>query len=574
VLLTVLGFAAVTAAWLDAAEQRRAAEERNEQLTRARDALQKTSKLADERARDANRNSYFGNVAAAHQLWQGNDVAAAQRALDRCPAEFRNWEWYYLQRLCRPELFMFRRHSGNAANVSRVALSPDGRLVASGGQGILGGNTVKIWEAVGGRRLASGSDDRSIRLWEVESGGELFALRGHAEPVVHVTFNGDGRRLAAASGLLIGSAGAVKIWDVSANPEVRTWRGPAGRLSACTALSPAAGRYAMAQAGIVDALLDSNEGVSVHDLKVSRALFRLRRPPKGKDPPSLNAFSPDGRLVAGVSDGLTVFEAASGKPLCTIPLPKQLGAMALVPVAFSSDGRLLAAAWTAYPETKLAFGVWEARTGKPIFQFADPAGKDPAGKQDIPQLPALAFSPDGKELAVTLVLFGAQFPGGGEMKMRIAGELQVWDVAARRRLTVRSCPHGLQGVAFSPDGTLLAAGGGTRSEGRVVAWETKGWREAFQLQGQAGSVNALAFNRDGSRLVTAGDDRLLKLWDTATGQKVLTLRGHTKAVTLVGFTPDGQSILSATGINLNIMNPETIQTMALPMEVKIWEARR
>ena len=60
-----------------------------------------------------------------------------------------------------------------------------------------------------GRRLASGSDDKTVRLWEVDSGQELRRFQGHASGVWSVAFSPDGRRLASGS-----SDQTVRLWEV------------------------------------------------------------------------------------------------------------------------------------------------------------------------------------------------------------------------------------------------------------------------------------------------------------------------------------------------------------------------
>jgi WD40 repeat protein len=133
---------------------------------------------------------------------------------------------------------------------------------------------------------------------------------------------------------------------------------------------------------------------------------------------------------------------------------------------------------------------------------------------------ALAFSPDSRGLAVAA-----------------KDRLTVWDVATRARLPWDDAREAFA-VAFSPDGKWVAA-----AEAKVVRLRdaTTG-RVEREFVGNSARVNALAFDRTGTRLVTGASDRRVQVWDVASGRELLSLTGVVEAVTAVAW--DGERIFA------------------------------
>ena len=133
---------------------------------------------ADRQRDEARTTAYASGMGLAQRAWEENNVPRARELLEEVPKEaagrnLRGFEWYYLSRLCHSEV---RTLEGHAHSVLAVAFSPDGR------------------------RLASGSADRTVKIWDSATGKELFTLNGHVDgPIVSVAFSPDGRRVAAGA---------------------------------------------------------------------------------------------------------------------------------------------------------------------------------------------------------------------------------------------------------------------------------------------------------------------------------------------------------------------------------------
>ena len=97
------------------------------------------------------------------------------------------------------------------------------------------------------------------------------------------------------------------------------------------------------------------------------------------------------------------------------------------------------------------------------------------------------------------------------------------------------------GVAFSPDGRLLAGGSDDET---VRLWDPATAKHRRTLTGHTNWVRGVAFSPDGRLLASGSDDETVRLWDPATGEHRRTLTGHTNWVRGVAFSPDGQLLAS------------------------------
>jgi WD40 repeat protein/serine/threonine protein kinase len=439
--------------------------------TRLRDALLEASAQrarAEEQEALVRRYLYFSQINMADRAWREAQIDRMQELLDEQRPEktgkkdLRGFEWYYLWRLCHSSLLTLRGHTG-----ASVAFSPDGK------------------------RLASGSWDNTVAVWDTTSGQEAITLKGHTDAVLCVTFSPDGKRLASAS-----QDGTVKVWDATSGQEVLTLRGHAGALHS-VAFSPDGRRLASAGSDKTVRVWNATSGQEALTLQGHTGVVQGV------------AFSPDGKRLASAGSDKTVrvWDATSGQEAFTLR-----GHTGMVfSLAFSPDGKRLASA--SQDET---VKMWDATSGREALTL----------QGHTSMVFSVAFSPDGKRLA----------SAGRDSAVK------VWDaMRGQQVLTLRGHIAPVNSVAFRPDGKRLASASQDRT---VKVWDATSGQEALALKGHTNRVFSVAFNPDGKRLASASWDNTVKVWDATSGQEALTLKGHTDAVLCVTFSPDGKRLAS------------------------------
>jgi WD40 repeat protein/energy-coupling factor transporter ATP-binding protein EcfA2 len=357
-----------------------------------------------------------------------------------------------------------------------------------------------------GRMLATGSADKTIRLWDVPTGKEKAVLAGHSFIVSSVSFSPDGQTLASGSW-----DETVRLWDVAKGQQKAMLVGRMG-LVCCVSFSPD-GRM-LAFASIVD------HRIWLWDLAAGRQKVVLAG---HTDSVWSVSFSPDGRTLASGSSDHTV-------RLWDVVTGEQKGLLtghtdSVVSVHFSPDGGNLASG--SWDQT---VRLWDVATGQQKNLLAGHSG----------HAQSVSFSPDGRTLAS-----GSGF-GRGSLKGNTMTDLdmtvRLWDVATgQQRVALAGYKNNIRSVSFSPDGLTLASGS---DDGTMRLWDLAPGLQKTVLEGHTDSVNSVSFAPNGRTLASASDDRTIRLWDLVTCQQKMKLDGHAEQVNSVAFAPDGASLVS------------------------------
>ncbi len=368
-------------------------------------------------------------------------------------------------------------------------------LEAGGETHVLTGHTAPVTclaESADGRRAVSGSRDKTVRVWDLEAGRQLHAFEGHTDWIRAVAISADGRRAVSA-----GLGRTVRVWDLEAGTAEHVFTGHTRRVN--TVVMSADGRRALS-AG-------SDMTVRVWDLETKTEALRLQGHTRRVN---VAAISPDGRrAVTGSGDGtMRVWDLDAGE-VSQVLAGHEAGVNAL---ALESRGRrAISASWDN------TVRVWDLETGKAAFALE--------GHVDRPR--AVGISADGRR-AVS---------AGDDRTVR------VWDLDAGGEAFVFENHQGpIWSVAMSRDGRRALSASSDRT---VRVWDLTTGRETFVFEGDAELVTPMAVSADGSRAVHAGTDRTVRVWDLNQRRELWSLQGHTARVTSVAVSADGANAVSA-----------------------------
>jgi eukaryotic-like serine/threonine-protein kinase len=343
---------------------------------------------------------------------------------------------------------------------------------------------------------------------------EPLVLRDMTE-VNGLAFSPDGEFLASAGG-----DGAVKIWNSRTGNVLQTIE---------NAHTDWVLSVAFHREGKHLASLGADRKVKVWDLTSGEAMFTEPCDANRKFGSAYTvAFSPDGRKLAAASEGaVRLWDWKNGQILHSFPRRN----FHTIPVAFSRDGHLASAIF------REGLKVWDAETG--ILLGTIDAQRHPVS--------ALAFSPDGQWLA------SANFGRTVKLSDSTTGALL---------LTFDLHTGNVECVAFSASGRRVASGGEDKT---VRVWDATTGQEILGLRGHTDRCGCVAFSPDGRRLASASSDRTIRIWDATPlqgneGQEILTFKEHTDEIRSVAFSPDDsdvQRVASASSDGL----------------VKVWDAQ-
>lgn len=394
--------------------------------------------------------------------------------------EDKNFDYYKKNTRDMLKGFLGSPNLKHGGPINCVVFMPDGKSFISGSVD----KTIKIWDfdtgkeicvikghkseinsisvSADGRQIVSGSNDHLVKLWKSENGALINEFRGHKGPIISVAFTGDAKYILSAS-----RDKTIKLWDVTKKRLMNTFTGHKG------------------------------------------AVYSID-------------FNVDGKQIVSGSQDQTIklWNVTTIEEICTIKGHNS----PVYCVRFSKDGKYIISG-----SSNGIIKLWDTATGKELRSI----------KGHNNAIRCLDFSSCGK-----YIISGS-----------IDSSIKLWDRLSGEEIrTYTGHNHSVEGIYFNLDNKKIISGSFDHT---IKIWDRISGKETHTFKGHRGLINSIGVSGSGKDLISGSDDKTLKLWDITSGKELHTFKGHKSPVFSVGFSRDGKIISGSYDRTIKLWDIET-----------------
>ena len=481
----------------------------------------------------------------------------------------------YLGSLQPPGSGLIRTFAGHLGFISSLAITPDGTKVVSGSND----RTIKIWNLTTGQELLTffpcystagllswlfflfvkvtpdgtkviaGSTEGTIEIWDLNIEQELCTLYAHTETLTTVDITPDGEKIVSGS-----VDETIKVWDLVTGQQLLTLTGHLSFISSL-AITPDGEKIVSGSA---------DKTIKVWDLVTGQQLLTF-----SSIYPIALAITHDGtKVVSGGSSGIQVWDLAIAKELfipsfCT-------HATSVNEIVITPDGNHLISG--SQDDT---IKIWNIATSPNLFTFSDNTQSvtklvvTPDGSKIIfvdcwgdKQIKMMNFSRKQKSEKIIMHFF----------KMMRIKLKRLWNLATRQEISTLTSYNNSYTFAITPDGTKIITGGWS---GEINVWNLAEEQKLYGFSTEKDIVETLLVTPDGTKMISISKDRIYKgkeldvtyqsfieMWNLETGKKICTLSSHNGSTDSIVVTPDGTKVIYT-------IDDKTLEIWDLRLEKKL-----
>ena len=378
--------------------------------------------------------------------------------------------------------------------------------------------TIFVRFSPSGNKIASSSYDKTIRIWDVNS-GKVQVLDGLTSCACTVSFIHDEKEL-----LSVSWDGTFCIWDLETGTQLDAYRGVLGCINSASFNSDCNRIAATSKDNLIH-IIDTQTGKELKTLEGHN------------DQVISTDFCYDGKRIVSTSHDHTIriWDIDKDSPIHTI---KEYNSVC--DATFSPDGKRIVSSLDGR-----TICILDAETGKEFELFE---------------------RSEGHSGCIYILMFN--FNGQKVVSASEDGTICIWDAKTGDKLqTLKGHLGNVYSAVFNPDGTKIAS---VSADMTIRLWQLTDNNSPLILKGHTAIVISVSFSLhdNGSRIVSSSGDGTIRIWDVQTGKELLSpLKGHKGNVNSVVFCPDGNRIISASADKtVRIWNARTGEQIGQPLE--------
>jgi len=438
---------------------------------------------------------------------------------------------------------------GHISAVRSLAITSDDKKVISGGDD----HTIKLWDISSGmciktleghtrsvtsvaitpdgKHIVSGSDDLTIKLWDIQSGKELQSFEGHTDSVNCIAITPNGKIIVSSDGsFLRKSVGVIKLWDIQSGKELQSFEGHTAYVN-CIAITPDGKNIVSGSKDKTIKIWDISNGVCINTLEGhDKAVRRVQIIDNGK------------KILSGGDDHtIKLWDIQSGICTKTINNIANYGRFNITP-----DEKKIVSSENSY------ITIWDIEIDKCIGRFI--------GHEN--NITSIAISSNGKKIISgsfdkTIKIWDIQNATLPKIYKIQEGQRWINDANSCNFMTYKDETYSISDIEsgeiiyttneqtlrieITPDGKNIVD---ISDNNTFKILDIQSGKEIQSFEGHTAYVYCIAITPDGKNIVSGSDDHTIKLWDISSGMCIKTLEGHTRSITFLAITPDGKNIVS------------------------------